>query len=68
MEDQAGLSTGGGPGCMERYAGDSWRGEGGDVGFKGFSGGDFVDGGHVCFGSYLVSRWLGDVGEDVWKI
>ena len=33
------------------------------MGFKGFSGGDFVDSGHVCFGSYLVSRWLGDVGE-----
>lgn len=45
-------------GRREGYAGDSCWGEGGDVAFKGFGGEDFVYGGHVCFGSYLVS-WLG---------
>lgn len=39
---------------MEGYAGDGWSGEGGDVGFKGLGGGDFVDCGHVCFGKLVV--------------
>lgn len=54
MQDETGLSAGGGPGCMEGYAGDSCWGEGGDVGFKSFGGVDFVDGGHVYFGRYLA--------------
>lgn len=54
MEDETGLSTRSSPGCVEGYAGDGCSGEGGDVGFKGFGGGNFVNCGHVCFSKLAV--------------
>lgn len=69
MQDETGLSAGGGPGCMEGYAGNGCWGEGGDVGFKGFGGGDFVDGGHVYFWSVIGGLVVGGMSARiVWKI